>query len=345
MVIVNGWTIALSICSSAVLFCAGLASRTGIRVVRSWDHGLDSAGQIRLESETWLASALMGYGALSQFLSLLMLILAADNFSAQLVGAMCAAGALTANIYGIPSLTLKIVLLFGCGYWLLLHRLDLQSETYPLVRLKFWYLLLLLPLLVVDVLLQSLYLYHLAPDVITSCCGIIFQQGAGDGYNLLDPLPVPPLLLLFYGLAILILFLGSKLLSVFARHSAASFLPTVTVVIYSLAWLLFFIVSLVAVTVFFSSYIYAMPSHRCPFDILQAEYNYIGFPIYLSLLGGTYFGISCVIIQLVCNDRGLRQGRVSFQRFGLRTGNFLLVLFLLLTAYGPLRYLLSGGEL
>lgn len=343
MMIVNGWTIALSVCSSAVLFCAGLAARTGIRVVGSWDFGSDSASQIKLESETWLSSALMGYGVLFQMLSLVLLILAADNLSTQLVGAMCATGAFTANGYGIPSLLLKIVLLFCCGYWLLLHNLDQRSETYCLVRLKNWYLLLLFPLLVADAIVQSLYLFNLTPDVITSCCGIIFQQGKGDGYNLLDPLPSGYLLILLYTLAALTIFLGLKLPTT-AHQTTGSFLPTNVVMVYSLTWLLFLIIALLTITVFFSSYIYAMPSHRCPFDILKGEYNYIGFPIYLSLFTGAFFGTGCIVAQLACKGCDVEKHGMVFQRVAAKAGSILLLLFLALTAYAPLRYYLLGGE-
>jgi hypothetical protein len=55
--------------------------------------------------------------------------------------------------------------------------------------------------------------------------------------------------------------------------------------------LLFFIVSIASIISFVSIYIYELPTHHCPFDILQGWYNYIGYPIYISLFLAIYFGI------------------------------------------------------
>jgi hypothetical protein len=37
-----------------------------------------------------------------------------------------------------------------------------------------------------------------------------------------------------------------------------------------------FVVALASIVSFISLYIYELPSHHCPFDILQKEYCYIG---------------------------------------------------------------------
>jgi len=50
-------------------------------------------------------------------------------------------------------------------------------------------------------------------------------------------------------------------------------------------------VSLAAIVSFISLYIYELPSHHCPFDIFQKHYHFIGYPIYISLFYGVFFGI------------------------------------------------------
>ena len=57
---------------------------------------------------------------------------------------MCATGALLANPYGMPALLVKLFGVFFYGFWILLHQLDIRSEHYPLVRIKYLALLLLL---------------------------------------------------------------------------------------------------------------------------------------------------------------------------------------------------------
>lgn len=337
----QGWAIALGVCSAGILFLGLYAVLCAVRVLRFWDHGSDTSRQIQLESETWLSSALMQYGLVFQLLSLLLLVLAADSFSSLLAGAMCATGALLANPYGIPALLVKIGMVFFSGYWLLLHRLDLRSESYPLVRLKYGYLLVLAPLLLADGLLQSCYLYFLEPDVITSCCGVLFRPSEGDGRNLLDPFSTPTLLALFYAHASGLLLLGG---GIYTRLKQGNTGPGPEMGIYACGWLLFFVVAIWAITVVFSSYIYAMPHHRCPFDILQPEYGSIGYPIYLVLFSATFLGSGCGVAQAVRNVGNLAAVVVNFQSRALPVSLLLLVLFLLITAYAPLRYLLAGGE-
>lgn len=340
--LIDGWAIVLSVCSAGIFFLGLYAVFCGVRVLRFWDHGSDTPLQIQLESETWLASALMQYALVFQLLSLLLLVLAADSFSSILIGAMCATGAFLANTYGLPALLVKIVLVFFSGYWLLLHRLDLQSESYPLVRVKNIYLLMLMPLLALDGGLQSTYLYLLEPDVITSCCGVVFRPGEADGYNLLNPFSTSVLLALFYGLSSSILLLGIYL----HTKMKQGVFKSVRLMMwgYSLSWALFFIVALWAITVVFSSYIYAMPSHRCPFDILQPEYGYVGYPIYFTLFLATFFGGGCGVVHAVRDYDGLAGPVSRFQALAVPASLLLLLLFLLITAYAPLHYIVAGGE-
>lgn len=339
--LIQSWSIALSISSISILFLGLVALLGGVGVLRYWDHGADTVRQIGLESRIWLTSALIEYGLAFQLLSLILLVLAADGFSSLLVGAMCATGAFLANDYGVYTLASKIVLTFFCGYWVLLHRLDLCSEYYPLVRLKHIWLFVLVPFLALDLFFQSMYLFLLEPDVITSCCGVIFRPSDGDGFNFLDPFSTPLLLVILYGLAFLLFGLGFHLKSNLKQSPECN---NWLIGIYSIGWALFFMVAIWAITVLFSSYIYAMPFHRCPFDILQAEYNYIGYPIYFSLMTAVFLGTGCGIVQGVRNHRGLAGPVLSFQQTAISASQTLLILFLLLTAYAPVRYMLAGGE-
>jgi hypothetical protein len=40
-----------------------------------------------------------------------------------------------------------------------------------------------------------------------------------------------------------------------------------------------------------SLYIYQLPTHHCPFDMIQKQYSFIGYPIYVSLFSAVYFGL------------------------------------------------------
>ncbi len=55
--------------------------------------------------------------------------------------------------------------------------------------------------------------------------------------------------------------------------------------------LLLFFTALGAIISFISLYIYQLPSHHCPFDMLQAGYGYIGYPLYAGLYCASLFGM------------------------------------------------------
>lgn len=338
--LLNGWSLALISCGLAILFVTALAVRSAGRVLRSWDPGADTAAQIRLEGEIWLSAALMQYAAAFQMVSLLLLVLAADNFAGILAGAMCATGALLANPYGIPCLVVKIILVFMAGFWIVLHRLDLTSAHYPLVRTKYLFLLLFAPLIPVDFALQWLYLRGLEPDIITSCCGLIFRPSAGDGQNLLGPWSTFWLLVLCGGLVSLIGLVSAHLQRRLGLGLVATRLHSLAL---TFLWVLFLPTALATITIVISPYVYAMPHHRCPFDLLQGEYALLGYPLYLTLFGGTFSGGAAGLVAMFGQGRGLAE-RIPLVQMGMvRISLILLGFFLLLAAYAPLRYILGGG--
>ncbi|MBF0537964.1 MAG: hypothetical protein HQL03_06895 [Nitrospirae bacterium] len=46
-----------------------------------------------------------------------------------------------------------------------------------------------------------------------------------------------------------------------------------------------------------SIYFYELPTHHCPFDILQQAYGYVGYPLYGSLFAGVFFGVISGVAQ------------------------------------------------
>lgn len=331
----DSWSIALVVCGLVVLFMMGFAARSAVRVLLYWDPASDTSRQIQLENEIWLTSTLVKYALLVQIISLVVFILAADHYSLSIVGAMCATGSLLANNFGMPALVIKIAGVFLYGFWIVLHQLDIQSEKFPLVRLKYVYLLLLLPLLLLDQMLVLLYIAGIEPDIITSCCAVVFGESAGGGTNLFTGIGHTPGLAFFYGSALFLLLFG---LAGVLRLGAWSRM------LFSVAWLCFFLFALLQVTTLFSSYIYALPYHKCPFCILKPEYHYIGFAIYLALFGGTFFGMSLVVVEPLRRIAGLESEVAGYQRKALFWSLALLVLFTVLTSYHYLRYFIVGGE-
>ena len=333
--LLNSWSIALIVCGLIVLFLMGIAARSAVRVLLYWNPVSDSNRQIRLENEIWLTSTLVEYALAIQIVSLIVFVLAADFYSQSIAGAMCATGSLLANDFGMPTLLVKIAGVFFYGFWIVLHQLDIRSEKYPLVRRKYFYLLILLPFLLLDFSLELLFIKGLKPDIITSCCAVVFGDTAGGGTNLLEGLSHGLSMLLFYGTVGLLVVIG--LLFLVKRHHWTAWL-------YSIGWFWFFFLSLVVVTTEFSSYIYAMPFHKCPFCILQPEYHSIGFFIYPTLFLGSFFGMSVAAVDPLGNTDGLEQGVAKFQLTAVKFSLLFLILFTLITSFHYWRYLIIGGE-
>lgn len=331
----NSWSIALCTLSLLVVLLSLMAARTAFRVICYWDLSSDSNRQIRLENETWLASTLVQYALGFQIISLLLFVLAADQFSHVISGAMCATGSLTANSFGLPALGIKLVGLFLYGLWIVINQFDISSESYPLLKFKYVFLVCLLPLLFADTVLQTLYIAELKPDIITSCCAVVFGEGNGTSANLFGTGSQSLHMMLFYGVAVLLLFLNGL---------SQKFPNTLLMHIRSLLWIVFLITSFVVITTVFSSYVYAMPYHHCPFCIIKKEYHYIGILQYTTLLLAVFFGASISPVRLIVKSVDL-QGLVKrYHSVTVIVSSILLVLFVVLISYHMVVYRFFGGE-
>ncbi|MDX9841509.1 MAG: hypothetical protein RBS95_08640 [Desulfobulbus sp.] len=65
------------------------------------------------------------------------------------------------------------------GMSLILVAADSRAWDYPLIRTEYRLLLGLSPVLLIGATLQASYLLALEPDIITSCCAIVFNPGSG----------------------------------------------------------------------------------------------------------------------------------------------------------------------
>jgi len=332
----DSWSLALNVCSLIVLFLVLFASRTAFRVLRFWDPSRDDNRQIRLENEIWLTSTLVQYTLAFQIFSLVLFVLAADKFCNIIIGAMCATGSLLANPYGIPALLVKLAALFFYGFWIVLHKLDIHSPHYPLVRIKYWYFLLLLPIFFTDIILQTLYLAGLSPDIITSCCGVIFDTSSSETTNLLPSGNQNLMLFLFY--ATVSIFLLNTFLA--RRHRRPLFYFSLLPL--SVLLLIIAISSMITV---FSSYIYSMPYHHCPFCILKPEYHHIGFFLYGFLFTAAFLAMVPGIINKFGEWSHLEEVVVVFQQRAVLWAMGLILLYTATVSYFLVIYRVVGGEI
>ncbi|MFZ1827758.1 MAG: hypothetical protein WAW42_03090 [Candidatus Competibacteraceae bacterium] len=279
--------VALQLIALSVAGVMLLAGSFAWRILRYWDMHSGSELQVRLERETYLISTLLGFALGAELLSLLLFVHTAENLSSQFVGAMCATGVLNINAFGFPTLLLKITGFFLAALWLWLNRVDNQGYDYPLVRVKYGLLLAIAPLTVLEGALQTRFFLGLEPEVMTSCCGSLFSAEGQSVAAELAGWPARPALAVFYGMAggLLVVGLGfQRWLGLGPLFAAASVLG--------------FGVAIVAIIAFLSLYVYESPNHHCPFCLLKAGYDYVGYGLYLPLFAATAAGLSAGLIAL-----------------------------------------------
>jgi hypothetical protein len=205
-----------------------------------------------------------------------------------------------------------------------------------LVRVKYVLLLFLLPLVVSDPILLILYLASLEPDIITSCCAIIFEEGAGGTVqNLFGGRGGEGGLALYYGWAMLLFCVGFL---AWWRQKLVTYL------VYGVGIAFFGILALETITTVFSSYIYAMPFHNCPFCMLKKEYGYIGFFIYLPLFVAVFCGITPMLIEPCKRKISIASKVKTTQKKLVVISLVALAFYIALSSYHYLAYILLGGE-
>ena len=261
------------------------ACGVGLRILRQWD--LDSAGekQLQLERKTYLVSSILNHVLAIELVSLFLFIAVVNHLHTFFTGAMCAAGVLNANPYGYLTLAARTASFLCCGVWLVINQVDVRTWDYPLIRFKYAFLLVIGLLIVSEGVLQVKFLAGLDPQILTSCCGVIFgEEGRGVAAGVAH-LSAPAAAGNFYLGMGLTLAAGAW----FARTGRQGWL-------YGLLSVAVFPLSLAALISFFCLYVYELPTHHCPFCMLQQEYHFIGYLLYGFLLVGVIAGASIGII-------------------------------------------------
>ena len=251
-----------------------------IKFLRYWDFTSYSNRQLQLEKEAYLVMTIATLLFTLKLILLLFFVYTIDKLSLIVPGAMCAAGVISANSYGMDLLFIKLTVIFTLLLFLIANSYDLKAKNYPLFRFKSWVLIIASLLIFIEFFLDLSYFRHIDISVPVSCCSALF--GNLEGAN---PLPfgldIFKLLLLFY-------ILYFAVLIAFALETKAITLLTL---------LFFSIIAYYGVVYFFGTYIYELPTHKCPFCMLQKEYYYVGYLLWGSLFFGVYFGVIWVIMS------------------------------------------------
>jgi hypothetical protein len=150
-------------------------------------------------------------------------------------------------------------------------------------RLKFGFYLFIYLVFLVETIIEITMFSSIEVDKLVSCCGTLYSNSTGSYLSSLYAFDNSMILGVFYSIFTLLI------ISYFLKNDF----------LYVILNLLFLIISLLSLIMFFGTYIYELPTHHCPFCMLQKEYNYIGYIIYIFLFLGTFYGFIPALKNIV----------------------------------------------
>jgi len=288
-----------------------------IKIIRYYDKNSTSSFQYTLEKKSYLVATIVKFIFYIKLPLFVFFIFTLDKISVILPGAMCGAGVVNATEYGVYLIFLKLLNLYLFAYWLVLNSEDMNSQEQKYLKLKFKVFVGAFFLLLFEIFLETLMFSSIDLKSLVDCCGAIFSTT--DATYLSKMIGAQPeiLLSLFYGsfLSIAFLYLIKN------RY------------LYSIANLFFIIISLITLIAFFGTYIYELPTHHCPFCLLQKEYHYIGYFLYIFLFFGTFNGIVIGVIEFDTKE----------QRKRYNISMLFNLLYTLCVSYYPIAFYVKNG--
>ena len=298
----------------SLLFIAFLVS---LNILQKWNFESFNPTQFRLEKDTYLVNTIILFVFTLKFILVIYFIFTIDELSNIVTGAMCGAGVITSNTYGTPLLTLKLTILLFLTLWMYINHYDLRTKDHHYLKNKTWLFISIFLILIIELFLDFQYFTNIDTHQPVSCCSALFGQLEGA-----NPLPfglnITMLLTLFYLLYTLVI------LALYSKQK----------LLYIVTNLLFLYIAYYSIVYFFGTYIYQLPTHKCPFCMLQADYFYVGYAVWGSLFIGTFIGISDALSAL-----WLKKINLKHQKYI----SYLLSLFVLLcTVYIAVYYLNNG---
>lgn len=259
-----------------LLLLMSVSAISVVKVLKGWDFKETTSLQYALEKRNYLVNTIIYFTIVVKIVMFVFFIKSLDGLSPLVPGAMCTTGVVGASLYGNILLLFKIVLLFLLGIWIIVNRLDLLERTFPYIRAKYYLFNFIYVLVLVEFFLEIIYFMDIPLDVPVFCCSSVFKLD-----NLPFELTMYQFLVVFYILYVAIVVSAKR------EGYISSFFFNI----------LFLFVSYYCVTYFFGTYVYEMPSHKCPYCMLQEQYHYVGYFIWISVFLGVFFGTAPYVVM------------------------------------------------
>ncbi len=250
-------------------------------ILKNWNFNSTLPKQYKLEKKSYLVMLIIFFALVVKIALIPYFAYVIDNLSNIVPGAMCAAGVISANEYGVKLLALKIFIVFFNSIWIIINSEDLKQKDYPYIKTKLYFFIFIFILVAIEYILDILYFTNISLEQIVLCCSVIF--GVQGSNSLPFGLDTTKLIILFYLFYLLI---------IMANISKQAFITFIVNII-------FLYLAYLSVVEFFGTYIYQLPTHKCPFCMLQKEYYYIGYLLWSMLFLGVFYAISSFVLKFL----------------------------------------------
>lgn len=316
-----------------LLFVRG--AMTAQKVLRRFDVGRATEGQLALERQMELASTFVRIGAVVQVLALALSALAADRLSRGVRGAMCAYGVFSANEWGFRSLAMTGAVALAAGVLTQVLAFDARVRAMDLARVVSTFTLAMAPLAALDLAFAYEFLSRLDLTAVASCCSVQLDPVAasGDAGFAGGPRVVATLVAALGTVASIAAALLAARAPTRRRVAAAGLVTLVTLP-----------AALAASVLEVAPHAFEVPQHVCPFCLLRSDVLAIGYPLYGALLLAAVWAGGAAVSALFARAEAARDALAPFARKRLVRGAAAWAIALVLGAAPVVRFaIVSGG--
>ncbi len=301
-----------------LLVLQSFAAFFSVGILRKWDFSSTSPAQYKLERKSYLIVLIIFFTLIVNIVLLPFFAYSVDALSVIVSGAMCGAGVLSANSYGIYVFALKLIVIFLSGIWLFINKEDIKSISYKYMKTKISVFLVIYILFLAEIILTLFYLSNIPMEPVLCCSNIYGASGVDSSLPL--NLNRSYTVVLFYLLYFLTLFSNLQ------KYRLISFISN----------LFFLYIAYFALIYFFGTYIYELPTHQCPFCMLQKEYYFVGYLVWGLLFVGVFLGTAPFIVYTLIKENLEKIFKYS---------SLFNTIFVLLCTYFVVSYYLKNGVL
>jgi hypothetical protein len=314
--------------TTVYLFTRG--AMTSWRVLRRFDVGRASEGQLSLERQTELASAFVRVGAVVQVGALALTVVAADRLSRSIRGAMCAYGVFQENRWGFVALGVSVTAAFVAGVTSQLCALDRNVRGMELVRPLAVASLVVAPLALIDFATTSAFFFHLDLGVVTSCCSTQLDVASAGERTFATGSRMVTSIGAFVAI----------FLSVAVGCFASYRLRPATVAAAAVASLAALPFALGATVLEVAPHAFELPQHSCPFCLLRADVLGMGYPLFGGIFLAVVWSVGAALVAVVTRGEAMTEAVASFARGRLRREVFAWIVALAVGVAPVIRYAL-----